>query len=168
VIARGRFDRLVAAVEGVAAALLALVTALTFLGVVLRYVFRTSIPDGFDVGRMLMGAIIFWGIALAGYRGDHIAVDLAWSSAPMRWKRLIDLFAGTVTLVAMTAFFWMFGDKVLQTLAANLRTYDLRLPVWPFYALCWAGLASAVVLLILRLWRIATGTAFEAGPAYRD
>ena len=43
------------------------------------------------------------------------------------------------------------GAKALGTRASGETTYDLGLPIWPFYALAWAGLAVSVLLVILRL-----------------
>jgi len=31
--------------------------------------FNYSIPDSFDIGRLLLGILIFWGIAATSYRG---------------------------------------------------------------------------------------------------
>ena len=33
---------------------------------------------------MLLGILIFWGIAATSYRGTHITVDLVWSAAGPR------------------------------------------------------------------------------------
>ena len=58
-----------------------------FVSVLLRKFFSTSIPDSYDFGRMLLGILIFWGIAATSYRGGHITVDLIWAAAGPRWKR---------------------------------------------------------------------------------
>ncbi len=79
--------RLIGAMELFAAWLLAAITALTFTSVILRYAFNWSIPDSFDVGRNLLGIAIFWGIALAAYRGEHITVDLLWGALGPRARR---------------------------------------------------------------------------------
>ena len=47
---------------------------------------------------MLLGILIFWGIAATSYRGGHITVDLVWAAAGPRWKRAIDVFATLVLL----------------------------------------------------------------------
>jgi TRAP-type C4-dicarboxylate transport system permease small subunit len=163
--ARGGLDRAIALGELAAGWLLAAVTAITFVSVVLRYLFAWSIPDGFDFGRNLLGILIFWGIALTGWRGDHITVDLVWGAFGKRAKRAIDVFADLVTLAAMAVFAWMTVDKVVATVASNVRTFDLRLPVWPFYAVAALGSMAAVLLLALRAFRVASGAmATHAAP----
>ncbi|MBL8674782.1 MAG: TRAP transporter small permease, partial [Rhodospirillales bacterium] len=150
---RGRVERLIDAIELTAAVFLAVVTALTFVSVFLRYLFAWSIPDAYDFGSLLLGVLIFWGIAGASYRGEHITVDLLWGVAPPAIRRVMDGFADALTLACLAVFAWMMGVKVLSTYADNVRTFDLRLPVWLFHFLAWVGLATAVALLATRLAR---------------
>jgi TRAP-type C4-dicarboxylate transport system permease small subunit len=160
----GLMGRVIGAMELFAAWLLAAITALTFTSVVLRYAFNWSIPDSFDAGRNLLGIAIFWGIALAAYRGEHITVDLLWSALGPRARRVLDAFAGVVALLCLAVFAWAMADKVLSTYRDNVLTFDLHLPVWMFYALAWFGLALCVPLLLLRLWRQATRTEAAKPP----
>ncbi|HVZ53118.1 MAG TPA: TRAP transporter small permease [Pseudolabrys sp.] len=154
--ARGRspVDRFIDLIEVAAAGFLAVVTLLTFVSVILRYFFSWAIPDSYDFTRLLLGIVIFWGIAVAGYRGDHISVDLLWGAAPPWAKRAMDVFAALVTLVAMIALTWMFAEKVIDTRADNVGTFDLRQPVWIYYLVAWVGLASSVLLMALRTIRL--------------
>jgi TRAP-type C4-dicarboxylate transport system permease small subunit len=154
----GLMGRVISAMELFAAWLLAAITALTFTSVVLRYAFNWSIPDSFDASRNLLGIAIFWGIALAAYRGEHITVDLLWSALAPRARRVMDAFAGAVALLCLAVFAWAMADKVLSTYRDNVLTFDLHLPVWMFYALAWIGLALCVPLQLLRLWRQVTRT----------
>ena len=152
--AHGPVERFIALIELTAAGFLAVVTALTFVSVILRYFFAWAIPDSYDLTRLLLGILIFWGMAVASYRGDHISVDLLWGAMPPWGKRAMDTFASLVTLVGLGAFTWMFALKVIGTRADNVETFDLRQPVWIYYFVAWIGLASAVLLLILRTARL--------------
>jgi TRAP-type C4-dicarboxylate transport system permease small subunit len=151
---RSPVDRFIDAIEVTAAGFLAVVTLLTFVSVILRYFFAWAIPDSYDFTRLLLGILIFWGIAVASYRGDHISVDLLWSAAPAWAKRAMDVFSALVTLVGMATFTWMFTIKVLSTRADNVGTFDLRQPVWVYYSIAWIGLAAAVMLLVVRTARL--------------
>ena len=161
----GPIDRIVAALEIVAGAFLAIVTALTFASVVLRYAFNWGIPDAFDISRNLLGVVIFWGIALAGHRGDHITVDLLWGAFGPRLRRAVDLLAGCLSLGGIAVFAWMMADKVMTTRADNVLTFDLQLPVWPFFLVAWLGLVLAVLLLLLRLVRLVLAPPSDGGAA---
>ena len=116
--------------------------------------FSWAIPDSYDFTRLLLGILIFWGMAVASYRGDHISVDLLWSAVPPPAKRAMDVFSALVTLVGMAAFTWMFAEKVIDIRAAHTGTFDLRQPVWIYYFVAWIGLAAAVLLLVLRTMRL--------------
>ncbi len=151
---RSPVDRFIDLIELTAAGFLAIVTLLTFVSVILRYFFSWAIPDSYDITRLLLGILIFWGMAVASYRGDHITVDLLWSAAPPLAQRAMDVFSALITLVGMTAFTWMFAEKVIDIRAAGTGTFDLREPVWIYYFVAWIGLAAAVFLLVLRTLRL--------------
>ena len=150
-------DRTIAAIEWTAAAFIGIVALDVFVSVVLRYVFGTSIPDSYDFGRMLLGILIFWGIAATSYRGTHITVDLIWSALGPKGKRRIDVFATLVLLFVVVAHSWMLLQKVRSTYFDNVLTYDLHLPTWPFFALAWAGDVAAVLLIAVRAWNFISG-----------
>jgi TRAP-type C4-dicarboxylate transport system permease small subunit len=151
-----RLDTFVDGIERTAAIFLAVVTALMFVSVFLRYLFSWSIPDSYDFMRLMLGVVVLWGIASVSYRGEHITVDLIWGMLPRGARKAMDIFSTTVTLVAIGFFAWMMGTKVLSTRTDNVLTYDLQLPVWVYYLVAWIGLAAAVVLLAVRLVRLVT------------
>ena len=147
-------DRIIDTIEWIAAMFVGLVAADIFLSVLLRRFFSVQIPDSYDFGRMLLGILIFWGIAATSYRGGHITVDLVWASAGTRWKRVIDVFATLVLLFVVTLQTYTLFDKVHATFNDNVLTYDLGLPTWPFFAIAWIGDACAVVLIAIRTYRL--------------
>jgi TRAP-type C4-dicarboxylate transport system permease small subunit len=151
---RRRMDRFIDAIELIAAAFVGIVAADIFISVLLRYFFSVQIPDSYDFGRMLLGILIFWGIAATSYRGTHITVDLVWSAAGPRGKRAIDVFATLVLLFVVTVQTWTLFDKVRTTREDNVQTYDLHLPVWPFFLVAWLGDVSAVLLIAIRTYRL--------------
>ena len=147
-------DRIIDAIEWCAATFVGIVAANIFLAVFLRKIFAWQIPDSYDIGKMLLGTLIFWGIAATSYRGSHITVDLVWTAAGPRAKRAIDVFATLVLLFVVTVQTVMLFDKVRATYVDHVLTYDLNLPTWPFYAVAWLGDVSAVVLIAIRTWRL--------------
>ena len=148
------FDRIIDTIEWLAALFVGIVAANIFLAVMLRKFFDTSIPDSYDFGRLLLGILIFWGIAATSYRGGHITVDLLWTHASPRYKRWIDVFATLVLLLVVTVQTIMLFDKVAMTYRDNVLTYDLRLPTWPFFLVAWLGDVSAVLLIAVRTYRL--------------
>lgn len=154
-------EKIVLYVERAAGTFLAAVALLVFAAVVSRDLFGLNIPDNFDFSRYLQGIAIFWGIAVATYRNDHILVDLVWELSHPRARRLIDLFATLVSLAFLATFAWMLADRFPAVLRARQLTSDLGLPVWPFYALAALGIAAAAGVALIRLARLLRGEAIQ-------
>src|SRR3974390_3247072 len=147
-------DRFIDSIEWVAAGFVGIVAANIFIAVLLRNLFNYSIPDWYDFGRMMLGILIFWGIAATSYRGTHITVDLVWANVGPKYKRLIDVFATLVLLFVVTVQTYTLFDKVMTTRTDNVLTFDMHMPVWPFFAVAWAGDISAVLLIAIRTYRL--------------
>ena len=146
-------DRFIDGIELTAAVFIGIVALDVFLTVMLRYA-GVSIPDSYDLGQLLLGILIFWGIAATSYRGTHITVDLLWANVGPRWQRAIDVFATLVLLFVVAVQTYTLFDKVVTTRADNVQTFDLRIPVWPFFAVAWIGDVAAVLLIAVRTWRL--------------
>ena len=147
-------DRIIDTIEAIAALFVGLVAADIFISVILRRFFSTQIPDAYDFGSMLLGILIFWGIAATSYRGTHITVDLIWANVGPRYQRMIDVFATLVLLFVVTVQTYTLFDKVRGTYNDNVLTYDTHMPTWPFFAVAWAGDVSAVLLIAIRTYRL--------------
>jgi TRAP-type C4-dicarboxylate transport system permease small subunit len=147
-------DRFIDSIEWIAAFFVGIVALDVFVSVLLRYFFSVSIPDAYDFGQLLLGILIFWGIAATSYRGTHITVDLIWANVSPKWQRAIDVFATLVLLFVVTVQTYTLFDKVTSTRDANVLTFDLRLPVWPFFLIAWLGDAAAVLLIAVRTYRL--------------
>jgi TRAP-type C4-dicarboxylate transport system permease small subunit len=151
---RNAMDRFIDTIELIAAFFIGLVALDIFVSVLLRYFFSVQIPDSYDFGRLLLGIVIFWGIAATSYRGNHITVDLVYANVGPRLQRFIDVFATLVLLFVVTVQTYTLFDKVTGTRADHVLTFDLRLPVWPFFLVAWLGDVSAVVLIAVRTYRL--------------
>ena len=147
-------DRFIDSIEWIAAFFVGVVAADVFISVFLRYFFSIAIPDAYDFGQLLLGILIFWGIAATSYRGTHITVDLIWANVAPKWQRVLDVFATLVLLFIVSVQTYTLIDKVVGTYNDNVLTFDLRLPTWPFFAMAWAGDASAVLLIAIRTYRL--------------
>src|SRR5262244_4240553 len=124
---RASMDRFIDTIEWIAAGFVGLVALDVFLSVLLRNTLNYAIPDSFDIGRMLLGILIFWGIAATSYRGTHITVDLIWANVGPKYQRIIDVFATLVLLFVVTVQTWTLFDKTISTYYSNLETLELRL-----------------------------------------
>ena len=151
---RAVMDRFIDTIEWIAAGFVGIVALNIFLAVILRNTLNYAIPDSFDIGRMLLGILIFWGIAATSYRGTHITVDLVWANVGPRTQRWIDVFATLVLLFVVSVQTYTLFDKVRGTYNDHVLTFDMHMPTWPFFAVAWAGDVSAVLLIAIRTWRL--------------
>jgi TRAP-type C4-dicarboxylate transport system permease small subunit len=151
---RATMDRFIDTIEWIAAGFVGIVAANIFLAVILRNTLNTAIPDSFDIGRMLLGILIFWGIAATSYRGGHITVDLVWANVGPKYQRVIDVFATLVLLFVVTVQTYTLFDKVRGTYNDHVLTFETHMPTWPFFAVAWAGDVSAVLLIAIRTYRL--------------
>ena len=151
---RSVMDAFIDGIELIAAFFVGIVAADIFISVMLRYFFSVQIPDAYDFGRLLLGILIFWGIAATSYRGSHITVDLLYANVGERLRRFIDVFATSVLLFVVTVQTYTLFDKVMDTRRDHVLTFDLRLPTWPFFLVAWLGDVSAVLLIAVRTYRL--------------
>jgi TRAP-type C4-dicarboxylate transport system permease small subunit len=147
-------DRFIDSIEWIAAIFVGIVAADVFISILLREFFSYSIPDSYSFGQLLLGILIFWGIAATSYRGTHITVDLVYANISPRWQRVMDVFATLVLLFVVVVQTYTLFDKVITTRADNVQTFDLRVPTWPFFAVAWIGDVAAVLLIAVRTWRL--------------
>ncbi len=142
-------------VERTAGFFLLAIAVLTFLSVAGRYLFSVQVPDAFDFTKLIQGIAIFWGIACATWRNDHIVVDLLWEHVSPANQRRIDIAATVVLLLFIAGIVFMLGSRVWPDLAnSSQSTSDLRLRIAPFHALAWLGMLAALFLGCVRLKRL--------------
>jgi TRAP-type C4-dicarboxylate transport system permease small subunit len=149
-----RLDKLVSIVEKAAGIFLGAVAALTFFSIMARGLFNIAIPDWYDISRLMLGIMVFWGIATTSYRGDHIEVDILWQAVKPRWQKAIDVFATVFLLLFMLAFAWQLLGKVDSGYVSGEATFDLRMKIWPFHLVAAFGIFATVFLIFIRLYRL--------------
>ena len=142
--------RLVAISGLIGATALFAVMVLVFAAVLLRY-FGIVIPDSYDLSRMLLGILIFWGIALAVAENSMIRVDALFAVVGPRGRRLIGAFAAVVTAAVLALIAWRAGVAVLDALESKVSTSDVRIRLWPFYAVASIALLLAVAIALGRM-----------------
>lgn len=140
-------------IESIAAMLLLGVALLTALNVVLRDTLAVQIPDWFDGARLMLCVALFWGIAVATWRGGHICVDVVWEHLGTAGRRRLDVLATALSLVMLAPLAWMVWVKV-ATMGAQ-ATSDLRMPLAWFFAVAAVGTTAAALLCAARLVTLA-------------
>jgi len=154
---RGAVERFIDGIERTAAIFLAAVTAIVFASIMLRALFSIGIPDWYDFSRLMLGVMIFWGIAGASYHNRHIKVDILWEWVGPRARRRIDIVAGVILFGFLAALSWMLLAKLQSGYLSGEGTFDLRVPVWLFHFVAILGIFCATALMVVRLVRLMRG-----------
>jgi len=147
------------AIEVVIAALLALMVAMVFGNVVLRYAFNSGIIVSEEVSRWLFLWVTFLGAVVALKEHAHLGSDFLVSRLPARGKKAC-LVAGHLLMLLAT---WLVFAGALAQVRINL---DVEAPVTGasmafVYGTGVVFAVLAAVLLLRDLWRVLTGRLAE-------
>lgn len=142
----------------IGATALFVVMAIIFVSVIARYVFGYVIPDSYDLPRMFLGILIFWGIALAVAEGTMIKVDFLYEHLSKGGRHLLDIISAAVVFGVISLIGWRAGSAVVDAFGNGVSTSDMRLKLWPFYAVAAAAMAACVVLSAGLLWKTVTSS----------
>ena len=146
-------DKLIVWMERAGGLFLFVITVLIAVSSTTRYLFNWPLPDADSLGRLLLGTVVFWGLAGACRHQEHIRVDLLWEQLGPRGRALLDAVATLLTLAGIGLLAVAAWTKVVEYAGNHEVTYDLRLAVWPFYGLAWIGLLATVAVLVWGLLR---------------
>jgi C4-dicarboxylate transporter DctQ subunit len=160
--------------EGLIALILCAMTLLTFVQVVLRYVFGSGLLWALETTTYLFGWLVLIGISYGVRKRAHIGIDSLVQAMPPAVRRYIGLFVVAAALFYAGLMFyggWVYLER-LHILGVDAE--DIPIQRW-ILALC---LPIGFALLGLRLaemgWRILTGRspgfelADEAADAIKD
>lgn len=143
--------------EGAIAFLLAFMTVLTFVQVVLRYLFNTGFVWALELTTYLFAWMVLLGMSYGIKVGSHLGVDVLVRYMPLRWQRIVGVVA--VLLGMLYAGLLLFGsyEYVDKMHTISVEAEDLPIQRWVLL-LC---LPIGYALLMFRLgqagWRIVTG-----------
>ena len=143
--------RLIDLMERAGALFLFAIMTLITVSAITRYLINWPLPDGDSLSRLFLAVVVFWGFAAACLHDEHIQFDLIVESSPAGVRRALMALALVVTLGAVSVLCWMAATRVLDLSRTGEKTFDLGLPLWPFYAVAWLGLLAAVLALAWRL-----------------
>jgi len=141
------------ALEMLAAALLFSMMVLTFVDVVLRYVFNAPIRGSFEVSETMMAVLIFAGLPLVSRKGEHIAIDSVVRLAPPWLRRLSALAVQLGCAAALVGMAWLLWVKGLRFASAGDVTQTLKLPIAPVVQLMALLTLFTALIHVLLAWQ---------------
>lgn len=152
-------------VEGfLTATLLAAMTVLTFLQVVLRYVFNSGLVWALEATVYLFGWLVLIGMAHGVRTGTHIAVDVVTKHLTPSAQKAVALVGAALIFVYIALMFTGSFTLVRRLYTFGNLARDIPLPRWVLLSCLPLGFA----LLGLRLLQAAIAIARGAPPPGRS
>lgn len=139
--------------ELLAAALLFAMMVLTFVDVVLRYLFNAPIRGSFEVSETMMAVLIFAGLPMVSRQGEHIAIDSVVRVLPPLFKRLSALIVQLGCAAALVGMAWLLWLKAARFAGAGDVTQTLKLPIAPVVQLMAVLTLVTAAIHILLAWK---------------
>jgi TRAP-type transport system small permease protein len=145
-----------AALGMAASAILFCMMTLTFVDVVLRYLFNRPLRGGFEVTELMLLVLIFAGLPLVTHANEHVTMDLIDRWLTARARNALGRLMEAVSAALMFALTWFMWIKAQRVAGYGDTTDVLRIAVGPF-----VYFMVAMILLsgLIHLYR-----ALAAGP----
>ena len=137
----------------VAALLLLVMMAVTFVDVIGRYVFNSPLPGAFELTEVLLALVVFVGLPIVTARREHVTVDLLTGRLPGRLRQGLARAALAVTAGVLAVFAWRLALLGRDYSSYGDATVYLGIPLGPVAVVMavLAGISAFVAaLLILR------------------
>ena len=141
--------------EKVAILLLAVVTVLTFSGVIFRYAFGSPIIWLYETTLVLFSWVTFLGISIAVKRRENIHLDFVFHKVTAKIASIIHIVIAVISLIFFSIVFKDSIEIISETFGQKYNTIDLSTG-WFYVPLFICSLVS-VLHLICRLFEITGG-----------
>jgi len=143
--------------EGVIALLLASMTILTFVQVVLRYVFQSGLFWALEATTYLFGWLVMFGMSYGVKVGSHIGVDILVKALSPAAQRAVGAVAGLLCMLYAGILLYGAYEYVDKMYLLGVEAEDIALPRWLLLSILPVGFALLLLRLGQATWRILTG-----------
>lgn len=134
--------------ELAAGGLLALITLLTAVDVVGRYVFNRPLRGAFELTEVMMAALIFAALPLVTARREHVVVDLLDPYIGARTQRVHQAVIQFACAMVVGVLGYVFFMQARQVARDGLYTNTLQMPLAP---IAYFGAAAILLAALIHL-----------------
>ncbi|HYD31764.1 MAG TPA: TRAP transporter small permease [Azospirillaceae bacterium] len=139
--------------EGLMALLLAAMTVLTFVQVVLRYIFNTGFVWALETTTYMFGWLVLIGISYGVRVNAHIGIDFVVKALPVAGRRLVGLIAIALSFLYSGLMAWGAYKYIQRMQILGVNAEDIPVERWILAIVLPIGFA----LLAIRLLEVAVG-----------
>jgi len=127
------------------------IMATTFVDVIGRTFFGRSLVGTVESVELLMGILVFSGLALTEVNRRHIVVETFQALFPRPLKRLSVLINLTLAVLLTALLARQLIIKAVEIFTEQEHTQILEIPYWPTAFIMSAGIVLFLIVLLLRL-----------------
>ena len=147
-------ERIAAAAQFAAAAMLALIAAINIANVVGRYAFAKPIETAEELMLFLLIAAVFLSFARVTHDGAHIRMDMLQRALPPVAGRALEIVSDLVTIAVALTLVVVGTPLVLKLLEFGQRSEALGIPMAIPQSVVPIGFALSALLLVLRQFTV--------------
>ena len=134
-----------------AAATLVAIMAMTFVDVIGRNFFGRSLVGTVETVKLMMGVLVFSGLAVTELNRKHIVVETFQGLFPQKIKRASMIVNSLLAVGVAWLLLSQLYTKTLDVVSEREFTMILKLPYWPTSIAMVIGFALFFLLLVIRL-----------------
>lgn len=146
----------------VAAAVLAILVVLTFLGVIWRYVLSAPFTWLEEVQMACMVWIVFAAGGAAFRTGNHVAIEMVVDLMPKKLQKIVEILISVVVVAVIGYLFWQSIGFIQMFIKSGRSTSMLKIPYWLIYGI---APVSFILMIISYFYSVLTGVKSEAKEA---
>ena len=124
---------------------------MTFADVVGRTLFNRSLTGTVETITLLMGVLVFFGLAWTEVKRKHVVVDTFLQMTSGRTRAVLGLFNALVAFGIASVLYWRLLIMTLDVIRDQELTQIWRLPFWPTAVLESVGMT---ILVLALAWRV--------------
>lgn len=141
--------------------LLAAMSVMSIAGRALSGLGLGPVPGDFELVEAGTALAVFCFLPWAHLKRGHAVVDLFWRAYPAPLRRVLEVSADALMLVAWVLLIWRMGVAMLDYRANGEVTFILQFPVWWGYA---TSMVPGVLGCVIYGWRLLETLGFATPP----
>lgn len=152
----------------IAGVLLFCMMSITFVDVILRYLFNAPLRGSFEVTELMLVLLIFAALPLVSRREEHVVMDFLDRFLAPGIYRALRALEHVVSAAVMAGMGWLLWQKAGKLAAYGDTTSVLRIELAPFvYAITLLVFVTALIHLglVFARWHDPQGATRETGAA---
>lgn len=143
--------------EGFVAFLLAAMTLITFVQVVLRYLFNTGFFWALELTIFLFAWLVLFGMSYGVRVGAHIGIDLLVKHLPPKVNKVVGLISIALCMLYAALLFKGGWEDVELLLLIGIEAEDMPIPLWAAKLILPIGFALLFIRFAQAGWELITG-----------